>query len=364
VTRREFPHLTALRGIAVLAVITFHVASLTGAVNRSFTGRLAALLGSVGPIVFFVLSGFLLLRPFIAGEPSLRRYARRRCLRILPPYWTALTLLALFPGVVGVFSGDWWRFYGLVQNTSAQTFGQGIPVAWTLCVEMTFYALLPVWALLTRRASLRTHALVFGAAFAVGVLVQALAARLTVDQLVADALPGQIAWFALGGGLAVWSIARPALRVPAPAAWGVAAAALLLMAVTVQGRTLAEIVAALGEKRPLWPVLRQIGLTAVLCVGLLMPAIWGEGGAVRGFLACRPVAYLGLISYSLFLYHLTVAELLANDADPGHFDAGGLGLDVSTPVLLVLTLAVSGAVASVSYWVVERPFMSRPGLRR
>ena len=105
-TRREFPGLTAIRGLAVLAVIVFHVASITGAVNRSFTGRLAPLLGSVGPIVFFVLSGFLLLRPFIAGEPSLARYARRRVLRILPPYWTALTLLAIFPGIVGVFTGD------------------------------------------------------------------------------------------------------------------------------------------------------------------------------------------------------------------------------------------------------------------
>jgi peptidoglycan/LPS O-acetylase OafA/YrhL len=83
-------------------------------------------------------------------------------------------------------------------------------------------------------------------------------------------------------------------------------------------------------------------------------------------LAWRPVAYLGTISYSLFLYHLTIAEFLASDSDPSHFEADGLGLldDIQrapTPILFALTLLVATAVASVSYRLTERPFVGPPG---
>lgn len=370
--RRRFEHFTALRGIAVLGVVVFHVASITGAIDGSFTGKVALLLGSIGPIVFFVLSGFLLFRPFVAAgvlgreQPSLSRYARRRALRILPPYWTALTLLAIFPGVVGAFSGDWWRFYGFLQSYSAETFGQGIPVAWTLCVEVSFYLLLPVWVLALRRASLRVHLIALAVVAVAGVVVQVLAAQQDVSRLVANALPGQVTWFALGMALAVWSVAAEGRepRVPALGSWVVALAALVILALTIEAATLLEVAQRLGQVEPVWPVLRQIALTAVLSVFLLLPAMFGEqaGGFPRRFLAWRPVAYLGTISYSVFLYHLTIAELLALDDDPGHFEQPGLGLlddlgGAPTPILLALTLLVTVAVASISYRLVERPFV-------
>src|SRR3712207_6891277 len=47
--------------------------------------------------------------------PRIARYARRRVLRIVPAYWVALTLLAIFPGIVGVFTADWWRYYLFLQ---------------------------------------------------------------------------------------------------------------------------------------------------------------------------------------------------------------------------------------------------------
>jgi peptidoglycan/LPS O-acetylase OafA/YrhL len=70
--------------------------------------------------VFFALSGFLLYRPYLAArlagrpQPSTRSFLRRRWLRILPAYWVALTVLAIWPGLPGVFTGDWWRYYGLL----------------------------------------------------------------------------------------------------------------------------------------------------------------------------------------------------------------------------------------------------------
>ena len=153
----RFRLLDALRGIAVLAVVVFHVTLVSGSLAHPVLGDAAAVLGTVGPVLFFALSGFLLYRPWVAarvrGVPGPRTavYARRRAFRILPAYWFALTVLAVFPGIAGVFSGDAWRYYGFLQLYSQDTLGQGIPVAWTLCVEVSFYLVLPLWALALRR---------------------------------------------------------------------------------------------------------------------------------------------------------------------------------------------------------------------
>ncbi|MEA2495606.1 MAG: hypothetical protein QOJ29_3517, partial [Thermoleophilaceae bacterium] len=98
-----------------------HTAFLSGANMFGSYGHFTARL-DVGVTVFFVISGFLLYRPFVAARiegrraPRVRDYARRRVLRIFPAYWLALTVLAIWPGLVGVWSGYWWAYYALIQN--------------------------------------------------------------------------------------------------------------------------------------------------------------------------------------------------------------------------------------------------------
>ena len=148
----------SLRALAALGVLVAHVTIFTRNDQRLSWGVLPANL-DIGVTVFFVLSGFLLYRPFFSSElsaapaPRVRDYARRRILRIVPAYWLALTVLALYPGVPGIFSSDWWRYYGFLQFYSYHTSIRGLGVAWTLCVEVAFYAVLPIYAALTRRAS-------------------------------------------------------------------------------------------------------------------------------------------------------------------------------------------------------------------
>jgi peptidoglycan/LPS O-acetylase OafA/YrhL len=212
----RFALFDSLRAIAVLGVITFHVFSLSGAIARPVVGDAAVLLGVEGPLLFFVISGFLLYRPYVAARaegrpaPSITRYARRRALRILPAYWVALTVLAVFPGVVGVFTSDWWRYYLFAQLYSRDTVGGGIPVAWTLCVEASFYVLLPLWALAVRRLRLELGALALVAA--AGIAIQVAAARNAVSDLLATTVLGQCTWLALGmarrARCAWWSITR------------------------------------------------------------------------------------------------------------------------------------------------------------
>jgi peptidoglycan/LPS O-acetylase OafA/YrhL len=386
----RFALFDSLRGLAALAIIAFHVFSITGAMDRAVIGDTVAVLGPRSLILFFVISGFLLYRPYVAARaderpgPRTSRYLRRRVLRIVPAYWVALTVLAIFPGIVGVFSDDWWRYYFFLQLYSYETVGGGIPVTWSLCVEVTFYLLLPFWAMGVRRlrigsgpnAWLRAELAVLALAAAVGVVFQVLASRQVVSDILASSLLGQSTWLALGMALAVASVAagrserdsravRTVVEHPG-LCWIAGAASLAALTALLQPGGLLGILEALNTRQPVGETLAAIALTAAMSALFVLPAVFGEsaGGPPRRLLAWAPVAWLGLVSYGLFLWHLPIAQLLALPADPLHFSASGLDLAAKlpfavTPILFVLTAAVSAVLAAISYYVVELPFLRR-----
>jgi peptidoglycan/LPS O-acetylase OafA/YrhL len=385
----RFALFDALRAIAVLAVLTFHVCILSGALERPVLGDVVVQLGALGPVVFFAISGFLLYRPWVAARVSGAqplggaRYARRRALRILPAYWIALTALAVFPGIAGVFTQDWWRYYLFLQAYGERTTGLGIPVAWTLCVEVAFYVALPFWALLLRRVRLGTgprawiHAELLALALlaTVAVAIQVAAGRQLVSHLLAQSALGQAVWLALGMALAVGSVAardpgarsgRARLLAEHPGlCWAGALAALAGLAVLhseVDG--LLALVASLQTPRSVAEIATGIALTGLVTALLLAPAILAPdaGGFPRRVLAARPLAWLGVVSYGVYLWHLTIAELLARRSMPAQFDGQGLDLAARlpfavTPILFVLTLVASCTVAAASYRFVELPFL-------
>jgi peptidoglycan/LPS O-acetylase OafA/YrhL len=393
----RFALFDSLRGIAVLCIISYHVTSITGLFNRPVIGDLFAVLGNQALILFFVISGFLLYRPYVNAHrrgrprPDARRYFRRRALRIVPAYWMALTLLAIFPGIVGVFTGDWWRYYLFLQAYSNRTLGGGIPPAWSLTVEVSFYVMLPVWALLVRRLAgvmpsgswLRAELSALTVPVLLGLAIQIAASRLAISSLLATTLLGECLWLALGMSLAVASVraderVRPGLIrrfvIAHPGLCWLGALGCLAGATAVlHPGSLLNILLSLHEIQPLARTLGGIALTAGLATLLVAPAVFGEdaGGVPRRILAWRPLKLLGLISYGVYLYHLTVAEWLGERSDPGHFSASGLGIDAhvhhaTTAVLFVTTLAGSVALAALSYRLVELPLLRRkePGGRR
>jgi peptidoglycan/LPS O-acetylase OafA/YrhL len=383
----RFALFDSLRGIAVLCIIAYHVTSITGEMNRPVIGDLFSVLGNQALIFFFVISGFLLYRPYASaharGRPRLStaRYARRRVLRILPAYWTALTLLAVFPGIVGVFTGDWWRYYFFLQAYSDRTIGGGIPPAWSLCVEVTYYALLPLWAIgiralrdrlnwTWRRSELVPLALLA----ALGVVIQVAASRLLISHLLPTTLLGECTWLALGMTLAVIEVGVGQRQLPQRPVqvlaehpgwcWLAAVACLIGATAVLHPGGLFNIIISLRTKQPYARTLGGIALTAGLSFFLVVPAVFGErlGGLPRRVLAWRPLAFLGLVSYGVYLYHLVVAELIGESSDPGHFSAGGWGVTanlhhLSTIVLFLLTLAGSTGLAAISYYVIELPFL-------
>jgi peptidoglycan/LPS O-acetylase OafA/YrhL len=373
----RFPLFDSLRGLAVLAVVTFHVSLVTGALERDGFGDVASVAGAMAPPVFFAISGFLLYRPWIVRPPGVARFARGRVLRILPAYWLALTILAIFPGVVGPFSDDWWRYYFFLQSYEPETLSRGIPVAWTLCVEATFYLALPLWALAFARRNLNVQLVALGLLALAGAAVQVAALRLEVSHEVGQSLLGQVAWMAVGMMLAVVSVRidprGPVGRRIADRAvlwWLLAAAAFAgLVLLRSHGGGLLGIIAALHTQQPWAKSLADIALSAAIVALVLLPGVFAGDRLPHRVLRTQPFAWIGVVSFGIYLWHLTIAEFITLPAMPQHFSAEGLALTdkisvVATPVLLALTLLLSAAVAAFSYYYVELPFLRRKDRRR
>lgn len=337
----RFPLVDAMRAIAALTIVAYHVAFVQGWFDADGVGRWLLRL-NVGVPIFFAISGFLLYRPWaaarLAGEPppSTRTYAIRRALRILPAYWVALTIIALVLDRDDVFS---WpgalEYYGLGQAYDPERFTGGIGQAWTLTIEVAFYALLPLLALGMRRIGgglrgelwLLVSLAVLSLAWKIGVLTLVDANAPAYLPLLA-ALPAQLDIFAAGMALAVLSAAGrgAALGRSAWLAWGIAAIAFL----------------ALGLWRPVADAPRVLGehaLQLAVAAALLVPAVIGAGGAVRGLLAWRPLAWVGLISYGLYLWHLDVLRELD---------------DAPVAVVVLAGPALAIALGAASWYGVER----------
>jgi peptidoglycan/LPS O-acetylase OafA/YrhL len=363
----RFPLLDSVRAIAALSVLVFHASfwsniTLTGSWVAPFLSRL-----DVGVAIFFVLSGFLLYRPFVRshlnGTPAPRAvaYGWRRALRILPAYWLALTVIALVIPKPDTFeAGHAVVYYGFGQIYGDLVFG-GISQAWTLCVEVTFYALLPLWALAMRRlpGTVRSELLGLAALAGVGIVWMLVAVLGASDPDHANTsrmlvwLPAYLDHFALGMALAVLTVGEPPRALAAIgrrpwAAWLVAAVAFVVVAVGIglspENRLDAPMSAA--------QTLGRHWLYAVVAVGVLLPAVVGSQreGAVRGLLGHRWLLYLGVISYGIYLWHNNAMEKIAGDV-------GRDGTWGDFFAYLAIGVVVAVVVASLSWRLVEKPIL-------
>jgi peptidoglycan/LPS O-acetylase OafA/YrhL len=337
VRRRE---LDGVRAIAALSVLGFHAigfwarGAATDSAIRAWVGRL-----DVGVAIFFLLSGFLLYRPFLRGRVRLGAYAWRRALRIVPAYWVALAVAALVLPLREVWSNV-PLFFGFAQVYKGSTAGQGLGQAWTLCVEVAFYVFLPVWGLVAARTrSLWPLAALFAASVAYNAAVLA-----TFDGKVGPlepaliALPGFLDWFALG--MAVALLEARGVRFRAPWAWALGAVAFYVVSVVVLWNARLD-----SYTHAEW-LFRHVAYGAI-AVCVLIPGVAGAR-ALRAW----PLVRLGEISYGIYLYHLLVLALLSRWGLTQW--EGAVHPYVLWPVL---GLAGSVLLATLSWRLVERPLL-------
>jgi peptidoglycan/LPS O-acetylase OafA/YrhL len=348
--------LDGLRALAALSVLSYHVWLYRD--DRPLGTRHALLdkvffEANLGLICFFVLSGFLLYRPFAAAaltrsrRVDVRAYARRRIARIVPAYYACLIGCLLLYAAVGYSDITPHArllpvFLVFGQNFHRETLMQIDPVTWTLCVEVAFYATLPALGFLALRLGPERR---LGQAAVMGVLVaMTLAWDLVMHShgwkdIAPKTLPAYIGHFALGMLAAMWAEGRRERGSPGR----VPSAALMLSGWTLVLVTAAWHETELGSGAPLRAALANLPAAGGFAL-VVFAAAAGRGPAV-GWLKLRPLAWVGLVSYGVYLWHLPLI-LAARQAQ---------ALPGALAPRLAVVLAVTLAVAAVSWYCVERP---------
>lgn len=329
------PPLDGLRGLSVLAVMAMHF-------GVSFAKG-----GGYGVDVFFVLSGFLITALLLqewdrTGRISLKDFYIRRALRLLPALTLLLaafclystlfldteeartnykyTLAALF------YSANWVRAFG---HTMMGALGH----TWSLSIEEQFYLIWPPLLLVMLRYRVRLRKILY--LLLAGVIVVAIHRALLwhgepsfyrtyngLDTRADDLLIGcAVAILAVSGLLPKISL----LAIPA---------AIIVVIAVVVGMSDAAFLGYGG-------VTVFAGLVALVLVSLLTK----PPGIVSLILECAPLVWVGRLSYSLYLWHYPVLEVVGNPSN------------LSPRENLLLRLTLSFVAAILSYYAVERPFL-------
>jgi peptidoglycan/LPS O-acetylase OafA/YrhL len=351
--------LDGLRGLAALTVFLFHGWLYTmpspDASKRSTFGDYAAHELRLGLVLFFVLSGFLLSRPWFAAAlegrsaPDLRRYVRSRIARIAPAYYAALLgSIALLWGLAGTPglrlppASELPLFFVFAQNFSPSSVMKLNPPMWSLAVEVSFYLLLPLLGWLAVRLPPRrlAQALIPLALLVAGIAYNWSIAGLGLSMTFTKTLAAMLPYFAVGmlGALAVHG--RAIAGVGKRRALIAGGLALVLADATTKAAVPANNL-DVGDS---FSIVRDLPAGVGFAVIIATVAATPAGRLLGG----RVLASLGAISYGFYLWHVPV--LLAMR---GH---GLLPLD---PVLG--TLAALGpvvAVSALSWFALERPIIA------
>lgn len=382
-----------LRGIAAVTVLVGHVqAHLAADVALSHPVSRLLSLALNGLTLFFTLSGFLLYRPFAAAivagtrTPALGTYAVNRALRIYPVYIVILLLVSLLLGVaytssvargqsvegaeqnVGFLTDPGRLLLNLtmLQTLLPDTLKTGIGPSWSLTVELVFYVVMPGLALVAfavarrwRSTAARVAAALVPALLLLGMGI--IGSR--IQESYADGQPTQDAFYLEWGANWHAVLARSFLVHADLFAFGMVAAVALVLVerglvprLAVQGLRVTAVGAVLvgvycADRMPLKDTWWAFACGALLLL-VTLPTARGHHSWLSRGLELLPLRFTGLISYSMYLWHVPVIWLLErSDLVLGQSTAGLAG---NVVIVLVVTMVLS----TMTYFGVERPSMA------
>jgi peptidoglycan/LPS O-acetylase OafA/YrhL len=297
VPRRErILELDGLRAIAILAVFLHHALHVPVA--------------WAGVDVFFVLSGFLITGILLDAKQEtggdkrtyFGQFYARRARRILPPYYVALIFASLAFGWGWLHRWYWFVFFGTNIGESMRRSHLSLQPLWSLAVEEQFYMVWPWVVLLASERWLKR--------IAVATLVLAPALRWLCTPLFRNHFPIYFltpfrADLLCAGALLALTWRHNPKWAKEKTAWALGALVAVLATLLWANRYSSW--HATSNTRVANTFLYE--LTLIGSVGLLVLALSGKGwlGAV---LRWRPVRYVGMISYTMYLVHLTCLELV------------------------------------------------------
>ena len=326
---RTFGSLDGLRAVSILAVVWHHT-------PEHFPALSIASRGFLGVDLFFVISGFLIVTLLLrerrrTGTTSLRKFYVRRFLRIFPPYYAMLAVVA-----VAAYSGRGSEAaairrdlpYALLYLSNLVPMSSLLSITWSLAVEEQFYLVVPALAKYTRRA--------FPAIVALAYLLLILPPFGVLPDVKLPAFFRETTFgpILLGVGLALVLDSprghRWVSRVLGYRLSPVFAGALVLVACSHPAADISG-----------WPRLAIHGSLLALVASCVVT----ERHAAAPFLALWPMRRIGAVSYGIYLYHLLVRHGVAKV-----MSLGGVS---SSIVFFAATALTSWAVAEISYRLFE-----------
>jgi peptidoglycan/LPS O-acetylase OafA/YrhL len=329
---KRLGYLDGLRGLAALWVLLHHVWFTAWSGHRpprlayAVWGWIAG--GSQAVPMFIVLSGFCLALAIKQGKSlSPGKFYLRRAWRILPPYYLSI-VVSLFALIwIGQPTGGYWdmcvpvTMVGIWQHLllvhDLTRNWQINHVYWSIAVEWRIYLLFPLLVFLWRRGY---HLALVGLILSLSLLEP------------------YLLYFVLGCGAAL-----SPRSVPKRVALGLLIVWVPLCAVYLSGRV------------PIPGFVPRL-VTSAVTASWLTRLLYGEAEALKSFLEMKRLRWLGAISYSLYLTHAPILELI------WRYVLRPMSL---SPIASFYGLAVLATGAGILfawgfYWMAERPFLKRP----
>jgi peptidoglycan/LPS O-acetylase OafA/YrhL len=304
--------------------------------------------GGTGVDLFFVLSGFLITRILLAarGRPHfLKNFYMRRFLRIFPLYYgflffiyIAVPLLRLGPVTPLHFQVWFWTYTQNIGMTfvalPAQSLWQWTPQFWSLAVEEHFYM---IWPFIVKYSDSRRLPAILLSTVPFAILCRCLLVWMGYGP--SYLTPCRVDGLGLGSFLAVVAEHPEALAALRRKALPVV---LLVASACAAGLYLFS-----GKKLPLAQILKD-SVWAVAYAAVLLVVLGAKpGGRLYYAFSNRVLAAVGKYSYGMYVIHLTIMSLLADQLKM-----------LWPPLALALLAAAVFAVAAVIWHVWERPFLN------
>ncbi|MCB1841095.1 MAG: acyltransferase [Alphaproteobacteria bacterium] len=372
VVGNRYREIDGLRAIAAFLVIWAHAADMAGAISSdniltNFYMNIARL-GSSGVTLFFIISGFLITGILIDTKDhpdKFKNFYIRRTLRIVPLYYAALLLIYILINCFSLSGGNYqlsqvflyhilfisnWVPY-FDPNNLATSYADlaWFMHLWSMAVEQQFYIFWPaLFFVLYQDRSER-----FVLTVMVSLIVFATVLRIIQTYTwywwppYTGTLTRMDALF-LGAVLAVLLSKNP------DALQKIQAVSAAFVPVLLIVLALVSIAISLGNKGLTLNAVIIVPLTALLYFFLINAMILpAKENALRKFLNTRYIQYSGKISYGLYIFSVPVQITLGNML----IDMGSKNYWVNHIVMLVAGLAITHAMASLSYTFMERPIM-------
>lgn len=348
-------HLRALAALLMLAYHSVQQLRMTARGEVQFPAvhdplRAVLVEGHTAVALFMVLSGFILTYGADRRQLETRGFLRNRALRVLPMYLVVLAIGVLTHPEGFSLSGviPYLTLLGTPPLPVADL-GAWSAVLWTVSVEFAFYLLFPYLLAMLQRGGVRPLLGIVLTANVLRILV-AIDDPVAARDLAYWTIVGRIDQFVVGM-IGAWLLRRAVLRW-STLRWSVVAiASAVLVSLAMWWFNANGSFFGASRWRSVWPLVEGV-LWAGVVVGYVA-ATAGRSGRVL-----RVLALPGVVSYSLYLLHYPVVRAVA-ERSWTPFDRPWLDGVVLTTVVVA---PIAGAIATLCYLTVERPFMERRGV--